>query len=109
MAPGSAISWAASALGGATAPGGGNAAGNANPQTQQPGQNNLLGGPLGEAIGNLIQQGLSGGAGTPGPTGTATGRSRSLPADAIHPDAASLARALRPRRTRRWRSRTASR
>lgn len=75
-------------LGGTTAPGGGNAAGNANPQTQQPGQNNLLGGPLGEALGNLIQQGLSSGAGNgtgtatgsaPG-TGTATGRSRSLPA-----------------------------
>ncbi|WP_262049034.1 AsmA family protein [Bradyrhizobium sp. Bra78] len=69
-------------LGGATAPGGGNAAGDANPQTQtqQPGQNNLLGGPLGEAIGNLIQQGLSSGAGNG--TGTATGasRSRSLPA-----------------------------
>lgn len=61
-------------LGGAAAPGGGNAAGNANPQTQQPGQNNPLGGPLGEAIGNLIQQGLSGGA------GTSTGRSRGLPA-----------------------------
>ncbi|WP_256805415.1 AsmA family protein [Bradyrhizobium sp. Bra64] len=69
-------------LGGATAPGGSNAAGDANPQTQtqQPGQNNLLGGPLGEAIGNLIQQGLSSGAGNG--TGTATGasRSRSLPA-----------------------------
>ncbi|MET4197740.1 AsmA family protein [Bradyrhizobium sp. LA6.12] len=59
-------------LGGAAAPGGGNAAGNANPQTQQPGQNN----PLGEAIGNLIQQGLSSGAGT----STGTGRSRGLPA-----------------------------
>jgi AsmA protein len=65
-------------LGGTTAPGGGNAAGTANPQTQQPGQNNLLGGPLGEAIGNLIQQGLSSGTATG--TGTATGRSRSLPA-----------------------------
>ncbi|MFK4695369.1 AsmA family protein [Bradyrhizobium diazoefficiens] len=64
-------------LGGTTAPGGGNAgAGNANPQTQQPGQNNLLGGPLGEALGNLIQQGLSSGAAT----GAGTGRSRSLPA-----------------------------
>ncbi|WLB53944.1 AsmA family protein [Bradyrhizobium japonicum] len=63
-------------LGGATAPGGGNAAGNANPQTQQPGQNNPLGGSLGEAIGNLIQQGLSSGAGT----STGTGRSRGLPA-----------------------------
>ncbi|MGY8710435.1 AsmA family protein [Bradyrhizobium sp. 18BD] len=62
-------------LGGATAPGG-NAAGNANPQDQQPGQNNPLGGQLGEAIGNLIQQGLSSGAAT----GTGTGRSRSLPA-----------------------------
>lgn len=65
-------------LGGAAAPGGGNAAGNANPQTQQPGQgqgqNNLLGGQLGETIGNLIQQGLSSGAGNNG-----TGRSRSLP------------------------------
>ncbi|MCS3891227.1 AsmA protein [Bradyrhizobium japonicum USDA 38] len=63
-------------LGGATAPGGGNAAGNANPQTQQPGQNNPLGGSLGEAIGNLIQQGLSSGAGT----STGAGRSRGLPA-----------------------------
>lgn len=63
-------------LGGATAPGNGTAAGTPNPQTQQPGQNGLLGGPLGEAIGNLIQQGLAGGAGT----GTSTGRSRSLPA-----------------------------
>ncbi|MDX3970885.1 MAG: AsmA family protein [Bradyrhizobium sp.] len=59
-------------LGGATAPGGGNA----NPQAQQPGQNNLLGGPLGEAIGNLIQQGLSNGAAT----GSGSGRSRNLPA-----------------------------
>jgi AsmA protein len=67
-------------LGGTTAPGGGNAAGNANPQTQQPGQNNPLGGPLGEAIGNLIQQGLSSGAATGTGNGTATGRSRSLPA-----------------------------
>lgn len=66
-------------LGGTTAPGGGNATGNANPQGQQPGQNNLLGGPLGEAIGNLIQQGLSSGAGTGTATGTGTGRSRSLP------------------------------
>lgn len=64
-------------LGGTTAPGG-NAAGNANPQGQQPGQNNLLGGPLGEALGNLIQQGLSGGAGAG--TSTGAGRSRSLPA-----------------------------
>lgn len=74
-------------LGGTTAPGGGGATGNANPQTQQPGQNNPLGGPLGEAIGNLIQQGLSGGTG-PG-TGTATGtgrsRSRSLPATPASP------------------------
>lgn len=61
-------------LGGATTPGGGNAAGNANPQTQGQGQSNPLGGQLGEAIGNLIQQGLSSGAGNNG-----TGRSRSLP------------------------------
>ncbi|RXT39402.1 AsmA family protein [Bradyrhizobium betae] len=68
-------------LGGAAAPGGGNAAGNANPQTQQPGQNNLLGGgPLGEAIGNLIQQGLSSGAATGTGNNAGTGRSRSLPA-----------------------------
>jgi AsmA protein len=67
-------------LGGTTAPGGGNAAGTANPQTQQPGQNTLLGGPLGEAIGNLLQQGLSSGTATGTGTGTATGRSRSLPA-----------------------------
>jgi AsmA protein len=52
---------------GSAAPGGGNA----NPQTQQPGQNNPLGGQLGETIGNLIQ-GLS--------SGTGTSRSRSLPA-----------------------------
>lgn len=61
-------------LGGAAAPGGSNTPGNATPPTQQPGQNNLLGGQLGEAIGNLIQQGLSSGAGNNG-----TGRSRSLP------------------------------
>ncbi|MCK1743404.1 AsmA family protein [Bradyrhizobium sp. 139] len=70
-------------LGGATAPGGGNATGNANPQAQHPGQNNLLGGPLGEAIGNLLQQGLSSGAGNDAGTGTGgtgAGRSRSLPA-----------------------------
>jgi AsmA protein len=66
-------------LGGTSAPGGGNASGNANPQTQQPGQDNLLGGPLGQAIGNLIQQGLSSGA------GTGTGRSRSLPGSSANP------------------------
>lgn len=70
-------------IGGGAAPGGGNAAGSANPQTQQPGQgqgqNNLLGGQLGEAIGNLIQQGLSGGA------GNGTGRSRSLPGASTTP------------------------
>lgn len=55
---------------GGSAPSGGNA----NPQTQQQGQgqqNNLLGGQLGEAIGSLIQQGLS--------SSNGTGRSRSLP------------------------------
>lgn len=71
-------------LGGTTAPGG-NAAGNANPQTQQPGQNNLLGGGLGEAIGNLIQQGLSNGAGSSTGTAPGTGRSRSLPATPATP------------------------
>jgi len=57
--------------------GGAAPSGNANPQAPQQGQgqgqNNLLGGQLGEAIGNLIQQGLAGGA------GNNTGRSRSLP------------------------------
>jgi AsmA protein len=74
-------------LGGATAaPGGSSAApGNANPQTQQPGQNNLLGGPLGEAIGNLIQQGLSSGTGANAGTATGTSRSRSLPATPTNP------------------------
>ncbi|WP_339036212.1 AsmA family protein [Bradyrhizobium symbiodeficiens] len=67
-------------LGGSTAPGSGNAAGNANPQAQQPGQNNLLGGPLGEAIGNLLQQGLSNGAGSSTGAAPGSGRSRSLPA-----------------------------
>ncbi|WP_407186662.1 AsmA family protein [Bradyrhizobium centrosematis] len=67
-------------LGGTATPGGGNAAGNANPQVQQPGQNNLLGGPLGEAIGNLIQQGLSNGAGSSTGAAPNTGRSRNLPA-----------------------------
>ncbi|RTM08336.1 MAG: AsmA family protein [Bradyrhizobiaceae bacterium] len=67
-------------LGGASAPGSGSAAGNGNPQTQQPGQNNLLGGPLGEAIGNLIQQGLSSGAGSSTGAAPGSGRSRSLPA-----------------------------
>jgi len=57
---------------GGTAPGGGNAAGNANPQMQLPGPNTMPGGQLGEAIGNLIQQGLANGA------GSGTGRSRSL-------------------------------
>ena len=72
-------------LGGTAAPGGGNAAGNANPQAQQPGQNNLLGGPLGEAIGNLIQQGLSSGAGSSTGAAPGTGRSRSLPATPATP------------------------
>ncbi|RXH26078.1 cell envelope biogenesis protein AsmA [Bradyrhizobium nanningense] len=72
-------------LGGANAPGSGNAAGNANPQAPQPGQNNLLGGPLGEAIGNLIQQGLSSGAGSSTGTAPGSGRSRSLPAPSSTP------------------------
>jgi len=72
-------------LGGANAPGSGNAAGNANPQAPQPGQNNLLGGPLGEALGNLIQQGLSGGAGSSTGTAPGSGRSRSLPAPSSTP------------------------
>jgi AsmA protein len=56
---------------------GGAAPGNGNAQAQQPAQNDLLGGQLGQALGNLIQQGLSGGAGT--------GRSRSLPASPAPP------------------------
>jgi AsmA protein len=73
-------------LGGTAAPGGSPAApGNANPQTQQPGQTNLLGGPLGEAIGNLIQQGLSGGTGANAGTAPGIGRSRSLPATPSNP------------------------
>ncbi|PDT83965.1 AsmA family protein [Bradyrhizobium sp. Y36] len=71
-------------LGGAAAPGG-NAAGNATPQAQQPGQNNLLGGPLGQAIGNLIQQGLSNGAGSSTGAAPGSGRSRSLPATSSTP------------------------
>jgi AsmA protein len=62
---------------------GGAAAGSANPQAPQQGQgqaqNNLLGGQLGEAIGNLIQQGLAAGA------GNSTGRSRSLPGTPASP------------------------
>ncbi|KJC43626.1 cell envelope biogenesis protein AsmA [Bradyrhizobium sp. LTSP849] len=59
-------------LGGA-APGGGNAAGSANPQMKLPGPDS----PLGQAIGNMIQQGLSNSplSNTPG-TGI---RSRGLP------------------------------
>ncbi|MCS3731326.1 AsmA family protein [Bradyrhizobium betae] len=73
-------------LGGTAAPGGSPATpSNANPQAQQPGQNNLLGGPLGEAIGNLIQQGLSSGTGASADTATGTGRSRSLPATSSTP------------------------
>jgi AsmA protein len=53
----------------------------ANPQTGQPGQNNPLGGALGEAIGNLIQQGLSAG-GNPAPGAS---RSRSLPSSPTAP------------------------
>lgn len=63
-------------LGGTAAPGGGNAAGNTSPQMQLPGPNNMPGGQLGEAIGNLIQQGLSNGTLSNGP---GTSRSRSLP------------------------------
>jgi AsmA protein len=58
------LSGNAPAAGSAPAPGDGNA------QAQQPTQNGLLGGGLGEAIGNLIQQGLS---------GNAPNRSRSIP------------------------------
>lgn len=72
-------------LGGTAPPAGGSTPGATNPQSQQPGQNNLLGGPLGEALGNLIQQGLSGSTGTGAAAGTGTGRSRSLPATPTNP------------------------
>ena len=71
------LSGNAPAAGSAPAPGDGNA------QAQQPAQNGLLGGGLGEAIGNLIQQGLSG--------NNTPNRSRSIPnppADAPAPQAA---------------------
>jgi AsmA protein len=45
---------------------------------QLPGPNNMPGGQLGEAIGNLIQQGLSNSP-LPNGTGPGTGRSRGLP------------------------------
>ncbi|HEY6869011.1 MAG TPA: AsmA family protein, partial [Novosphingobium sp.] len=63
---GNGLSGNAPATGSTTAPGDGTA------QAQQPAQNGLLGGALGEAIGNLIQQGLSGTAPNPN-------RSRSIP------------------------------
>jgi AsmA protein len=59
------LSGNAPSAGNAPAPGDGNA------QAQQPAQNGLLGGALGEAIGNLIQQGMSG--------SNAPNRSRSIP------------------------------
>jgi AsmA protein len=65
-------------LGGNPPGGSNNTAGNSNPQGQPSQQNGLLGGPLGETIGNLIQQGLSGGTGTA--PGTGTGRSRGMSA-----------------------------
>jgi AsmA protein len=74
-------------LGGA-APGGGNAAANANPQMQLPGPNNMPGGQLGQAIGNMIQQGLSNSPLSNGPpsNGSGTGiRSRSLPGSPTTP------------------------
>ncbi len=76
---------------GGNPPAGGAAAGNTNPQPGQPGQpaqNNPLGGSLGEAIGALIQQGLSGG-GNPAPGASpppaTTSRSRSMPASPTTP------------------------
>jgi AsmA protein len=62
---------------------GGSASSNANPQAQSA-QTNPLGGALGEAIGNLIQQGLSGG------TGANTGHSRSLPSSPTAPQVAPV-------------------
>jgi AsmA protein len=71
-------------LGGTAAPGGGNAAGATTPQIQLPGPDNMPGGQLGEAIGKLIQQGLSNSPLSSSPLSSSpapgTGRSRSLPA-----------------------------
>jgi AsmA protein len=61
---------------GSNAPNGGTAGSPTNPPMQLP--NTLPGGPLGEAIGNLIQQGLSNGPLSNGPA-TGSGRSRGLP------------------------------
>jgi AsmA protein len=75
-------------LGGTATPNGGNATGN--PQAQLPGPNNMPGGQLGEAIGNLIQQGLSSGPlsnGLGNSPGTGTGRSRGLPGTPTTPQA----------------------
>jgi AsmA protein len=72
---------------GGNAPSGGSA-GNAT-QPAQPGQQNgLLGGGLGEAIGNLIQQGLSGSTSpnTGASPGAGTSRSRSMPAAPTTPE-----------------------
>jgi len=71
-------------LGGTAAPGGGNATGATSPQMQLPGPTTMPGGQLGEAIGNLIQQGLSNGPLTNG-AGTGTGRSRGLPGTSTTP------------------------
>ena len=82
---------------GGAAPGGGTA----NPQAQQPGQSNLLGGPLGGSHRQSDPAGaLERVAGNP--------RAEPQPAcDADHANAAGLARA--PGQTRPRRSRTASR
>jgi AsmA protein len=70
-------------LGGTTSGGSGNTAGNTStPQIQLPNNMPMPGGQLGEAIGNLIQQGLSNSPMSSGPTSNSppTGlRSRSLP------------------------------
>lgn len=59
-----------------SAPGGGAGSGNQPSQPSQPSTSGGLGGSLGEAIGNLIQQGLSSGA---------PGRSRSMPTSPTTP------------------------
>ncbi|MBR0793551.1 AsmA family protein [Bradyrhizobium manausense] len=72
-------------LGGTAAANGGNgttAGSNTNPQIQLPNNMPMSGGQLGEAIGNLIQQGLSN---SPLSSGTGTGRSRGLPGTSTTP------------------------
>jgi AsmA protein len=81
-------------LGGSSAPGGTTTTSPGSPNAPaKSSQDGLLGGGLGEALGNLIQQGLGGGTGTG--TGTGTSRSRSMPA-APEPPASPAPPAAQP-------------